>query len=46
MSFFQCSVVAVFLHLIYNTAMADLSEPSLLPITLALAISEATIRSH
>ena len=36
-------VVAVFLHLIYNTAMDNLSESLLLPLTLSLAISEETI---
>jgi hypothetical protein len=33
-------VVAVFLHLIYNTAINNVSEPSLLPISLSPAISD------
>jgi len=43
MSFFQCRVVAVFLQHIYNTAMDNVLEPSLLP-TLSPAISEGMRR--
>jgi hypothetical protein len=48
----QCRglVVAVFVQcrggVPYNTAMDDLSKPSLLPISLSLAISERTVRSY
>ena len=39
MSFFQCEIVAAFLHLIYDRVMDGLSELFLLAVTLSLAIS-------
>jgi len=45
MSFFQCEIVAVFLHLIYDRVMDGLSELFLLAVTLSLAISVGMIIS-